>query len=185
MKPRVEQAAAQFLQEASELPDRVLQQFTFRMKRRVKGLHQVVSDLELPVASVLSVELECISKATGTAGLTLQETCKGQREQAQQQATLQDFTQVSCFEGRADLEHPSHGTLLATELDLGVMGQVCKPSKTLFTLQASMGLIVSTIERAQVEAMLLLSQTSEMPAQQVRILDSLLPSAFLCIHRLC
>ena len=34
-------------------------------------------------------------------------------------------------------------------------------------LQAGMALIASTIERAQVEAMILLSQTSEMPGQQV------------------
>lgn len=36
-------------------------------------------------------------------------------------------------------------------------------------VQAGMGLIVCTLERAQVEAMILLHQTSELPGQQVSI----------------
>lgn len=166
MKPRVKQAAAEFLQEVSEMPDQVLQQFTFRLKRCVKGLHQVVSDLELPVASVLSVELECICKANGTAGITLQDTKfnKAHREQAQQQAALQDFTQVSIPSTLviAFVRHWIWNWLCWVSAAVG-----CRCSNILFTRQASMSLVVSTIERAQVEAMLLLSQTSEMPAQQV------------------
>ena len=36
-------------------------------------------------------------------------------------------------------------------------------------VQAGLGVIVSTVDRAQVEAMFLLKETAEMPAQQVSI----------------
>lgn len=36
-------------------------------------------------------------------------------------------------------------------------------------VQAGLGLVVSTVDRAQVEAMFLLKETAEMPAQQVSI----------------
>lgn len=42
-----------------------------------------------------------------------------------------------------------------------------KGSDSHLLVQAGIGLIVSTLERAQVEAMTLLKQTSEMPGQQV------------------
>ena len=36
-------------------------------------------------------------------------------------------------------------------------------------MQAGLGLIVSTVERAQTEAMLLLKETADMPAQKVSV----------------
>ena len=96
MKAHVEQAAADFIEEVAQLPDQILQQSTFRLKRRVKGLYQVVSDLELPVASVLSLKLECTSKASGATGQSLHQPAPGEvhREQTQQQRALQSYTQV-------------------------------------------------------------------------------------------
>ena len=96
MKAHVEQAAAEFLAEMAHLPDQVLQQSTFRLKRRVKELYQTVSDLELPVASVLSLKLEFTSKALGATGQSLHQPASGKahREQLQQQQSLQSYTQV-------------------------------------------------------------------------------------------
>ena len=37
------------------------------------------------------------------------------------------------------------------------------------TVQAGLGLVVSTVDRAHVEAMFLLRETAEMPAQQVSV----------------
>ncbi|KAL3133016.1 hypothetical protein ABBQ38_006925 [Trebouxia sp. C0009 RCD-2024] len=126
MKPQVEHAAADFLEDMAHIPDQLLQQPTFRLKRRVKGLYQVVSDLELPVASVLSLKLESPGKPSGALGQALHHPAPGgkHREQLQQQDALHSYT------------------------------------------QAGMGLIISTLERAQVEAMILLKQTSEIPGQQ-------------------
>lgn len=97
MKSHVEQAAAEFLEELAQIPDQVLQQNTFRLKRRVKALYQAVSDLESPVASMLSLELECVSKAHEATGQTLHQPApqEARREQTQQQQSLQSYTQVS------------------------------------------------------------------------------------------
>lgn len=96
MKPQAEHAAAEFLEELAHIPDQILQQPTFRLKRRVKGLHQVVSDLELPMASLLSLKLECPKKPTGAVGQVLCSPPIGKhRKQIQQQEALQSYTQVS------------------------------------------------------------------------------------------
>lgn len=96
MKPQVEHAAADFLEEMAHIPDQLLQQPTFRLKRRVKGLYQVVSDLELPVASVLSLKLESPGKPTGALDHVLPHPAPGgrYREQLQEQEALQSYTQV-------------------------------------------------------------------------------------------
>lgn len=96
MKTHVEQAAAEFVVDMAQLPDQVMQQSTFRLKRRVKGLYQVVSDLELPVASVLSLKLEFTSKTSKAPGHSLHQPAPGKAhtEQTQQQQALQSYTQV-------------------------------------------------------------------------------------------
>ena len=94
MKAHVEQAAAEFVEEMAQLPDQVLQQSTFRLKRRVKGLYQVVSDLELPVASVLSLKLEFTSKSCRAQSLHHPASGKAHKEQTQQEQALQSYTQV-------------------------------------------------------------------------------------------
>ena len=96
MKTLVDQAAAAFIEEMAEVPDQVLQQATFRLKQRVKGLHQVVSDLELPLASVLCLELETASRRTSSAVMPLQQKvlAAAHQEQTQQHQAVQTFTQV-------------------------------------------------------------------------------------------
>jgi len=59
MKPRVDEAIAAFIDELEAVPDQLMQQPAFKLRRQVKALHQVVSDLEAPVASVLPLNLEC------------------------------------------------------------------------------------------------------------------------------
>lgn len=102
MKPQVEHAAADFLEDMAHIPDQLLQQPTFRLKRRVKGLYQVVSDLELPVASVLSLKLESPGKPSGALGQALHHPAPGgkHREQLQQQDALHSYTQVISSELR-------------------------------------------------------------------------------------
>lgn len=104
MKFHAEQAAPEFLGEMAQIPD-LLQQSTSRLKRRVKGLYQVVSDLELPVASVLSLRLECTSKVSGAAGQPLHQPASEEAhgEQIQQQRALQSYTQV----GRSKMDSAS------------------------------------------------------------------------------
>lgn len=95
MKGHVEQAAAELLDDLAQVPD-LLQQSTSRLRRRVKGLFQVVSDLELPVASVLSLRLQCTSKVSGAADQPLHQLAAEEApgEQIQQQRALQSYTQV-------------------------------------------------------------------------------------------
>ena len=171
MKDHVEQAAAEFLEEMAQLPDQVLQQSAFRLKRRVKGLYQVVSDLECPVASVLSLKLEITSKAYETSGQALHQPATGKAhiEQIQQRQALQSYTQVG-FQGSevASLEAAiAAATRVARTIHCTHTSGRLEASQRLCMVQAGMALIASTIERAQVEAMILLNQTSEMPGQQV------------------
>ncbi|KAL0018138.1 hypothetical protein WJX79_004264 [Trebouxia sp. C0005] len=97
MKPRVDEAIAAFIDEIEAIPDQLLQQPAFKLKRQVKALHQVVSDLEVPVAR----------------------------------------------HSKSEVHLPP--------------------------VQAGLGLVVSTVDRAQVEAMFLLKETAEMPAQQSKV----------------
>ena len=95
MKARVDQATADVLVEVAELPDQLVEQSTFRLKRRVKGLQQVVSDLELPVASTLSLKLQCTTKSCEPLPHKQQHmSSETQHEQVQQQQALQASTQV-------------------------------------------------------------------------------------------
>ena len=173
MKAHVEQGAAQFLVEMAQVPD-LLQQSTSRLKRRVKGLYQVVSDLELPVASVLSLRLQCTSKVAGAAGQPLHQPASEEAygEQIQQQRALQSYTQVGLSLVKFKLYSSGHNTL--SQSCMINLGQAWSryASKCLRMVQAGMGLIASTLERAQVEAMMLLNQTADFPGQQVsQLLD--------------
>lgn len=113
MKTHVEQGAAEFLVEMAQVPD-LLQLSTSRLKRRVKGLYQVVSDLELPVASVLSLRLQCTSKVAGAAGQPLHQPASEEAcgEQIQQQRALQSYTQV----GLSGVETARVGTFTAATI---------------------------------------------------------------------
>ena len=94
MKPRVDEAIAAFIDELEAIPDQLLQQSGFRLKRQVKALHQVVSDLEVPVASVLALDLECACPLVATA--TQQHGAdRVQAEEIAQYAAIQSYTKAS------------------------------------------------------------------------------------------
>ncbi len=96
MKPRVDEAIAAFIDELEAIPDQLLQQPAFKLKRQVKALHQVVSDLEVPVASVLALNLECacpsVPDATPQRGAD-----RVQAEEIAQHAAIQSYTKASPY----------------------------------------------------------------------------------------
>lgn len=94
MKTSAVEAAAAFIDDLDELPDQLLQKPAFRIKRQVKALHQVVSDLELPVTSILSIDLECINTSVSTASQSPQQPVSVGVPSDEQHTTLLAYIQA-------------------------------------------------------------------------------------------
>lgn len=96
MKHRVDEAIATFVDELEAIPDQLLQQPAFKLKRQVKALHRVVSDLEVPVASVLALSLECACPSV--PGATSQRGAdRVQAEEIAEHAAIQSYTKASPY----------------------------------------------------------------------------------------
>ena len=132
MKFRVDEAAASFMEELDALPDQLLQP-AFRVKRQVKALHQIVRDLELPVASVLSLGLACIGKRDDTSAQS-SNMDRVLREGIGQCAPLQTYTQVTFFvtnnsQGDCSASRQSVRTMFVTKVDrTDVASADCRPA---------------------------------------------------------
>ena len=96
MKPRVDEAIAAFIDELEAIPDQLIQQPAFKLRRQVKALRQVVSDLEVPVASVLALNLECACPSV--PGATSQRGAdRVQAEEIAEYAAIQSYTKASPY----------------------------------------------------------------------------------------
>ncbi len=96
MKPRVDEAIAAFIDELEAIPDQLIQQPAFKLRRQVKALRQVVSDLEVPVASVLALNLE--GACPSVPGATSQHGAdRVQAEEIAEYAAIQSYTKASPY----------------------------------------------------------------------------------------
>lgn len=96
MKSRVNQTISAFVEDLDGVPDQLLEHPAFRVKRLVKALYQVVSGLEIPVASVIALNLECANAWPGSA-TQRPEQDKVDRVQVEEKqlAAIQSYTQAS------------------------------------------------------------------------------------------
>ena len=94
MKALVNQTISSFVEDLEGVPDQLLEHPAFRVKRLVKALYQVVSDLEIPVASVIALNLECAHAGPGSATQRAEQH-KVDRVEQEQYAAIQSYTQAS------------------------------------------------------------------------------------------
>ncbi|KAL0055373.1 hypothetical protein WJX82_011414 [Trebouxia sp. C0006] len=90
MKPRVDEAIAAFIDELEAIPDQLIQQPAFKLRRQVKALRQVVSDLEVGLGLVVST----VDRAQVEAMFLLKETAEMPAQQSKVHTCVKRFFQM-------------------------------------------------------------------------------------------